>query len=260
MNELEYQMMDVLMDLKEKGAIEIKAEFEAEGSRLEELMRLSDVASKAGIPIILKIGGVEAITDIYNALLIGAKGIIAPMAETPFAVSKFLNAIEVFVAEDNRKDIEFAINIETITAFNNLDVILDLPNIDLLHGITIGRGDLVESMNYKRNEVDRQDILEMSISIAERVKDKGLKLAIGGSITGNSESFLTTLNNKGLLDKFETRKIAFDSAKCSSMVEGINLALNFELLWLKSKRRYYHRIKIEDEYRIEALEKRVMMV
>jgi len=28
-------------------------------------------------------------------------------------------------------------------------------------------------------------------------------------------------------------------------------------LWLKSKRRYYHRIKIEDEHRIEALEKRL---
>ena len=55
MNELEYQMVEILNDLKDKGAIEIKAEFEAEGSRLEELMRLSEVASKSGIPIILKI-------------------------------------------------------------------------------------------------------------------------------------------------------------------------------------------------------------
>lgn len=260
MNELEYQMIDILMDLKTKGAIEIKAEFEAEGSRLEELMRLSDVASKAGIPIILKIGGVEAITDIYNALLIGAKGIIAPMAETAFAVSKFLNAIEVFVAEDNRRDIDFAINIETITAYKNIDDILALKNIDLLHGVTIGRGDLVESMNYRRNEVDRDEILEISKNIGKKVKGKGLKLAVGGSITGKSEIFLKTMIEDGILDKFETRKIAFDTSRCTSIVDGIEQALNFELLWLKSKRRYYHRIKIEDEHRIDALEKRLMKV
>ena len=41
-----------------------------------ELMRLKDVTEKAKLPIILKIGGVEAITDIYNALSIGVKGII----------------------------------------------------------------------------------------------------------------------------------------------------------------------------------------
>lgn len=257
MNELEYQMVDILKDLKDKGAIEIKAEFEAEGSRLEELMRLSEVASKSGIPIILKIGGVEAITDIYNALLIGVKGIIAPMAETAFAVSKFLNAIDVFVAEDNRRDIDFAINIETITAYQNLDEILALNNIDLLHGITIGRGDLVESMHYKRSEVDRDEILDISKSIASRVKGKGLKLAVGGSITGKSDVFIRTLINAGLLDKFETRKIAFDTTECNDIVAGIEQALNFELLWLKSKRRYYHRIKIEDEHRIDALEKRL---
>ena len=61
------------------------------------------------IPIILKIGGVEAITDIYNALALGVKGIIAPMAETAFAANKFLNAIKTFIPDDNRKDIEFAI-------------------------------------------------------------------------------------------------------------------------------------------------------
>ena len=39
--------------------------------------------------------------------------------------------------------------------------------------------------------------------------------------------------------------------------EGIIKALEFELLWLKSKRRYYHRVKNEDEARIGALEKRL---
>lgn len=74
MNILEREMIVVLRELKEKyGVFEIKAEFEAEGSRMEEMMRLKDVTTTVGLPIILKIGGVEAVTDIYNALAIGVK-------------------------------------------------------------------------------------------------------------------------------------------------------------------------------------------
>jgi len=34
-------------------------------------------------------------------------------------------------------------------------------------------------------------------------------------------------------------------------------ALEFELLWLKSKRRYHSRVQVEDESRIAMLEKRL---
>ena len=125
MNVLEYEMIDILKRLKDEyGVFEIKAEYENEGSRQEELCRLKDITSKVGLPIIMKIGGVEAVTDIYNAITLGVNGIIAPMAETKFAVSKFLGAINTFVAEDNRNDIEFAINVETITCYDNFDDIL----------------------------------------------------------------------------------------------------------------------------------------
>ena len=86
MNIIEKRMIDVLKKLSnEHGVFEIKAEFEAEASRMEELMRLKDVISAANLPLILKIGGVEAITDIYMGLSLGAHGIVAPMAETAFA-------------------------------------------------------------------------------------------------------------------------------------------------------------------------------
>ena len=151
MNVLEHEMIDLLKVLKNKyGVFEIKAEYENEGSRQTELMRLKDVAEKTNLPIIVKIGGVEAVTDIYNALSLGVKGIIAPMAETAFATSKFLNAIDTFVPEDNQKDIEFAINIETITAYNNLDEILSLDKINLLSGITVGRVDFTGSLGADR--------------------------------------------------------------------------------------------------------------
>lgn len=260
MNILEKNMISMLGELKEKyGVYEIKAEFEAEGSRMEELMRLKDVTSHVGLPLILKIGGAEAITDIYNGLLIGVHDIIAPMVETPFAVSKFLNAITTFVAEDNRSDLNFVINIETITAYENIDKILALPNIKLLNSITIGRGDLVNSMGLERDRVDDPNVFDICYDVAKKAKEIGLNVGIGGSVTEKSVDFIQKMVNDKILDKYETRKVVFksDYINRKDAAIGINKALEFELEWLKSKRRYYSRVKSEDEKRIESLEKRL---
>ena len=48
MNKLEKQMVETLKDLKTNHHVMgIKAEFEAEGTRLEEAMRLKEVVTKA---------------------------------------------------------------------------------------------------------------------------------------------------------------------------------------------------------------------
>jgi 4-hydroxy-2-oxoheptanedioate aldolase len=258
MNIIEREMVEVLKKLKnEYGVIEIKAEYENEGSRQDELMRLKDVAGKVDLPIIIKIGGVEAITDIYNAITLGVSGIIAPMAETKFAVSKFTNAIETFVSEDNREDIEFAFNVETITAYNNIDDILSLENINLLSGVTIGRVDFTASMEKDRNFADSDEMLEYCTKIFQKSRAKGLKCGLGGAISTNSSEFIKSLVSQNLIDKYETRKIVYDKDAIHNISEGILAGVEFELLWLKSKRRYYQRIKSEDEKRIEMLEKRL---
>lgn len=258
MNRLEYEMVEVLKRLQgDYGVIEIKAEYENEGSRQDELMRLKDVVGKVNLPIIIKIGGVEAISDIYNAITLGVSGIVAPMAETKFAVSKFVNAIDTFVAEDNREDIEFAFNAETITAYNNIDDILSLEKIDLLSGVTIGRVDFTASMGKDRNFADSDQMLEYCTNIFKKVKAKNLKCGLGGAISANSKNFIESLTSENLIDKYETRKIVYHQDAIHTIDEGLFLGIEFELLWLKSKRRYYHRIKSEDEKRIEMLEKRL---
>ncbi len=259
MNILEYEMISVLTELKEKyGVFEIKAEFEAEGSRMEELMRLKDVTSSVDLPIILKIGGVEAVTDVYNGMALGVHGIVAPMAETPYALSKFTDLIENFIAEDNAADIEFAVNIETITAYKNLDEMLSIHNIGNLSSVTVGRVDLVGSMGLNRSLINASEEVEsICRDVFVKSKKRSLKTALGGGITKDALPIISRFNSENLIDKYETRKVVFPAESSKYGEESILKAVEFELLWLKSKKRYYSGVKSEDDKRIKMLKSRL---
>ena len=70
MNILEYEMIELLKPLKEKdGVFEIKAEYENEGSRQDELMRLKDVADKLDLPIILKIFIIRIFSNHFSFIM-----------------------------------------------------------------------------------------------------------------------------------------------------------------------------------------------
>ena len=104
MNKLEKQMVEVLKDLKQNHhVLGIKAEFEAEGTRLEEAMRLKEIVTKAGLEMTIKIGGCEAMKDMYDAKVIGVNAIVAPMVESPYAMKKYVHATELVFSEDERK-------------------------------------------------------------------------------------------------------------------------------------------------------------
>ena len=77
-------MVEQLQDLRENHHVNgVKAEFEAEGTRLEEAMRLKEVVSAAGLGLTIKIGGCEALRDMYEARVIGVERIVGPMVESP---------------------------------------------------------------------------------------------------------------------------------------------------------------------------------
>lgn len=256
MNKLEQQMISALKELKEKYHVRgVKAEFEAEGTRLDEAMRLKDVVSAAGLGLNIKIGGCEAIKDMLDSICLGAERIIAPMVETPYALKKFiLAALKIY--GDESESVDFLANIETITAYNNFDEMLKLPEIQHLDGIVIGRVDFTGSMGLSRDDINSDTILEKSMTLAKKAKDKGLAVVIGGGVSIDSIPFFKAFP-AGHLDRFETRKIIFNCPEAINNPEAAFLkAVEFELMWLKNKKIYYNTIAQEDDARIAMMEAR----
>lgn len=258
MNALEQRMVDALKDLKENHfVLGVKAEFEAEGTRMEEALRLKEVVTKAGLDLTIKIGGCEAIRDMYDARSIGVTRIVAPMIETPYALSKFLGATHMVYPEDEWKTVDFLINIETETGYKNLSEMLKLKNIGELTGVVLGRTDMSRSLGLTADDINSEQVFNIASDVLPLSKKHGKECVIGGGVSAASAPFFARLP-KGCLDKFETRKVLFQygNDRDQNICQGILKAVGFELMWLKNKQAFYGSIYQEDAQRIHVLQSR----
>lgn len=259
MNTLEKKMVDTLIDLRlNHHVLGVKCEFEAEGTRLEEALRLKEVVTRAGLDLTIKIGGCEALKDMYDARTIGVNGIVAPMIESSYALKKFIQSTKMAFPEDEREEIDFWVNVETITGYNNVDAMFELPEADCLTGIVLGRVDMTGSMDLTREDVNSDEIFNIANILATKTLKYNKKLVIGGGVSAHSLPFFKKLP-QGSLYKFETRKIIFDAQKAladKNADKGILKAVGFELMWLKNKRDFYGMIHNEDNQRLDMLETR----
>ena len=259
MNKLETQMVETLKDLKQNHhVLGIKAEFEAEGTRLEEAMRLKEVVTKAGLDMTIKIGGCEAMKDMYDAKVIGVNGIVAPMVESTYAMKKYVHATKLVFSEYERKNIEFYINLETKIGLDNLDDIVRQEEFKDIAGVVLGRVDMTGSLGMTREDINSEEIFKIAEVIALKMKKVGKKMTIGGGVSAHSLPFFRRLPENSLT-KFETRKLIFSAPEAlqdPNTDKGILKAVGFELMWLKNKRDFYGTIFQEDAKRIVMLEDR----
>jgi hypothetical protein len=259
MNPREKRMVDTLKDLKENHhVVGIKAEFEAEGTRMEEALRLKEVITKAGLDLTIKIGGCEAIKDMFDARSIGVTRIVAPMIESQYALKKYLQATHLVFPPDEWDSVNFLINIETISAVAVFDKMLQLPEIGELKGVVLGRVDMTGSMGLTRVDVNADQVFNIAQEVFTKARRANMECVIGGGVSAHSLPFFRKLPENGTLDFYETRKVIF---KCPEGLgenadKGMLKAVGFELMWLKNKRDFYKQIFEEDLVRIEMLEKR----
>jgi hypothetical protein len=259
MNKTERLMCEILeRGRTEFGVVSVKAEFEAEGTRMDELLRLVDIARTAGLPLTVKIGGCEAIRDLLEAKQIGVKYIVAPMVETPYALSKYVAAKNLVYNEEDKEDTDFLFNMETITGFDNREELIKVAAAaDGVQGIVFGRVDFSGSLGLGRDGIDSQKVTDSVIRTARLCKESNLDLVLGGAISIDALAIVREVAETKLT-RFETRKVVFsgESVKKDSIESGLLNAVHFELLWLTNKRDYYGYITNEDSKRIDMLESR----
>jgi len=249
-------MVDILKELKEKySAISVRAEFEAEGTKLEELLRLKEISLSAGMGLALKIGGCESIRDMLESRIVGVNCLIAPMVESPYALRKYLQAVKKVFTTEELKDLELFCNIETITACNNFESMLKIPEIGMLKGIVIERVDLCFSLGYDEKYINNKEIYLIISKIIRLAKKNRLVCTLGGGLSAQSLRYFE--DTPDLFPcRYETRKVCFEHSqeKKSIYQKSIIEALGFELLWLKNKVSFCKGIQKADNERIAIIE------
>lgn len=260
MNLKERRMLDILKQGKtEYGFAAVKAEFEAEGTRTDELLRLIDLTRRADLKFALKIGGCEAMRDLMEAKQLGVDYVIAPMVETEYALWKFIDAKNKVYDEEDQKDVKFLTNLETKTGYENLSKLVEKASMkNGLNGLVFGRVDFVMSMGLNgREDINRDDVTAMVCEVARECNKAKLEMVMGGGISIDAISAVRKVRSVHL-DRYETRKIVFHghAIDLADTERALLSAVEFELLWLKNKRDYYGAIFREDDKRIDMLESR----
>jgi hypothetical protein len=259
MNARERLMLEILEQGRVRyGFHALKTEFEAEGARIEEVCWLSGLARRAGLKLGVKIGGCEAVTDLYTCRQFAAEYIIAPMVETPYALQKYIDAKNKVFDADEQGDIGFLFNVETITAYDNrAEMMRVATQAGGVAGVVFGRVDFAGSTGMGREAIGLSKVGEYVREMAVLCREHGLDLVVGGGVSTETLGSLQEAR-RTYLTRFETRKVIFSAEALDGpdIVAGLSAAVHFELLWLQNKCAQYGRMSDEDASRLHMLERR----
>ncbi len=233
---------------------EIKISLEDEGLTFDQATTMACLAHKNNLPINMKIGGAEAISDLRFTQQIGCTGAIAPMIESKYALHKFISSIH----KNSFSFKKLYIIIETKQAYQNIVEILNSEDAKYLDGIILGRTDFTQSFGYTKDKVDSVECKQMAIEIFKLAKKLGLSTTMGGNINSNSITLIQELYNNNLLDYIESRnvKIKLSNSIISNYTTILRDMIEFESNWLSHKHTALDKLSTADKNRLETLNMR----
>ena len=253
---LEKELYNQIVLLKQDYKLEgIKAEFEAEGSHFNDLVRLRRLTAQAGVKLYLKIGGVEAVRDIKDSLELGVDGIISPMVESAFGLKKFLDAYRAVYRNHKMK---LSINIETKNAVDQLDEILTMAKGEI-DNITLGRTDLSASYMHPDIVPDCDFVFALVGLVGKKSRHNHFSFTVGGSISANTiQKFRENRSMLQPIECLETRKVVLPAEAMVYGDNALNEALKFEELYILSKKQISDIMMDSELKRIAKLNERAL--
>lgn len=181
----------------------LKGEFEAEGLNRVEMAAEAIWAARRGLDYLVKIGGCEAKSDVDYLQKLGIRALVAPMIESPFAMSKYMDMLPEGAFD------HVGVTIETFHAVDRIEEILD-AGVKLTN-VTIGRSDLTAS--FGGSGTNCPETLEKTLKVARAAKARGLEVTMGGSVDATTRKIMREGHELAtLLDAVETRKIVMPIA------------------------------------------------
>jgi len=251
MSENYNNLLENLIELKSGyNATGLKLELETEIISTQEIDLAKKLALNSNLELTIKISGCSAVSDIFLTEAFEIKNVLTPMIESAYALEKFYNNVKNICL--NKKNLSF--NIETKTGINNIDEILSYQNIDKFNSIVFGRNDFCGSLNKSAEYCENEEVLENIQLLLNKINNTNLSLTVGGNITNKSFEFLNKINNNKF-NKIETRKIIFNKDILKNdFNNALKKAMEFEILWLKSKS---FKNPLDTE-RIEQLKNRIL--
>jgi hypothetical protein len=238
-----------LQSLITQGCIAVKLSTEDAGNSFPQIMYWTEEIGDR-IPIVVKIGGPEARNDIRELGQMDIRGLIAPMIESDYGLKAYINALRDILPEERYRSLSKRVNIETYTAYKNIDSILSIEEARDLQVLTIGRTDLSKSMGL---HVDDSVVTSIARKITQKARGKGIKVSVGGNITNlNAERIKREIGP----DFVNTRSVGFDFAKCGNIGKAVLDALEFEEIMMQIDLEKGFVSREEAERRIHQLRER----
>jgi hypothetical protein len=190
------------------------------------------------LPLQLKIGGPEARNDIRTGVKIGCQSLIAPMVESPYALSNFINACRETLGEKKFEHVDLQINVETRQGAEQIEAILEADGASHLSQITVGRHDLCRSMDRKPNETP---VMDATSRVVREAQQRDIRTSVGGRITPGDARMIAEEVEP---DKINTRELGFTVRSPEQVEEAVRKILDFEVELLVHERTFY---RDEDE-------------
>ena len=182
--------------------VALKTGTEVEDMSIDEIKVLKELCNGI-VPLNVKIGGPEARQDMRAMLSLKIDMILAPMIESVYALSNFVDTMNELVVDYNYMP-TLGINLETITGLNVLDAMLSSEAFQQIQHVTIGRGDLAKSMGLLPDDMNALLLSNQAIS---KINKMNKTTSNGGAISTHNINKL--INHLDSTTYFNTRHLVF---------------------------------------------------